>query len=132
VEAYARTLRPKLLLKTLRAPTIAWWRELDLRECALVLGGEAACARLHQVIEPEVLTLYGAKADLRRFMIQRPLPTDPRGNVEIIEQFWRFASDPLELAPRLLIYADLLATGDARCLEAAQAMEGGIIDRFAR
>jgi hypothetical protein len=131
VEAYARTLRPKRLLKTLRAPTIAWWRALDLRDCALVLGGEAAAARLHRTIEPEVLTLYGAKADLRRFMVQHPLPEDPRGNVEILEQFWHFAPDPPELAPRLLIYADLLATGDARCLEAAQAMEGGILDRFA-
>ena len=44
----------------------------------------------------------------------------PDGNVEILGKFWGFESAPPELAPPLLIYADLLATGDARCLEAAR------------
>jgi hypothetical protein len=131
VEAYARTLRPKLALQTLRAPTIAWWRELDPRGLGLALGGEAAAARLAGNLEPEVLTLYGAKTDLRRFAIARPLRADPRGNVELLERFWRFEHDPPELVPDLLVYADLLATGDARCLEAARALEGGIFDRLA-
>lgn len=131
VEAFARTLRPKLVLQTLRSPMIDWWRELDPREFGLVLGGEAAAARLTGMIEPEMLTLYGAKADMKRFILRRPLRTDPRGNVEILQQFWHFDPDPPELAPTLLIYADLLATGDARCLEAARALEGGILDRLA-
>lgn len=131
VEAYARTLRPTLRLRVFQAPTISWWHELDFAQYGLVLGGEAAAARVTGIIEPQTVTLYGAKAASLRFMTQQPMRSAPDGNVEILSKFWNFESAPPELAPPLLIYADLLATGDARCLEAAQDMEGRLLDRFA-
>jgi hypothetical protein len=131
VEAYARTLRPKLLLRIFQAPTIDWWRELDLKHYGLILGGEAAAARLTDIIEPQKVTLYGSKAASLLFMTKRPMQPDSNGNVEILSKFWHFEHDPPELAPLLLIYADLLATGDARCIEAAEDLEGRLLDRFA-
>ena len=65
------------------------------------------------------------------FMTKRPMQPDSNGNVEILSKFWHFEHDPPELAPLLLIYADLLATGDARCIEAAEDLEGRLLDRFA-
>ncbi len=131
VEAYARTLRPKLLLRVFRAPTINWWRELEPGQYGLILGGEAAAARLTGIIEPQTITLYGDKAASLLFMTKRPMQPDSNGNVEILSKFWHFEQDPLKLAPLLLIYADLLATGDARCIEAAEDLEGRLLDRFA-
>lgn len=130
VEAYARTLRPKLRLRLFQAPTLSWWHELDFAQDGLVLGGEAAAARITGIIEPQTVTLYGTKAASLRFMTKQPMRSAPDGNVEILSKFWGFESAPPELAPPLLIYADLLATGDARCLEAAQDMEGRLLDRF--
>lgn len=44
---------------------------------------------------------------------------DPKGNIEVREAFWPDSRDLQGQIPWLLIYADLLATNDSRCLEAA-------------
>ncbi|MGH2396486.1 MAG: type IV toxin-antitoxin system AbiEi family antitoxin [bacterium] len=131
VDAYARTLRPKLLLGRYRAETLDWWTTLNLLDYGLVLGGEAAAARLTRILRPGTLTFYGAKADPRLLLEQR-LKADPVGNVEFLKRFWEFEDDPPGMAPAVLVYADLLATGDARCLEAAKQLEGGILARLGR
>ncbi len=47
--------------------------------------------------------------------------TDERGAVEILEAFWKPLEDEEpQTAPPLLVYADLMATGDPRNLEAAR------------
>lgn len=131
VDAYTRTLRPKLLLGRYRAETLDWWATLDPLNYGLVLGGEAAAARLTEILRPGTLTFYGPKAEPRLLLDQRLKP-DPEGNVEFLRRFWAFENDPPELAPAVLVYADLLATGDARCLEAAKQLEGGILARLGR
>jgi hypothetical protein len=42
--------------------------------------------------------------------------------VEVHRRFWNFPGEPEHdnLVPPLLVYADLLATGDARCIETAK------------
>jgi len=61
----------------------------------------------------------------RLVLPRRPTPMvlhDPDGDAEVLEAFWQFEFDwpHPELVPPLLIYADLLATGDARNLETAR------------
>jgi hypothetical protein len=54
--------------------------------------------------------------------------------VEVRKQFWNFPVDPQHpgLAPPLLVYADLLATGDARCIETAKMIyDENIVRLFA-
>src|SRR4029453_14513586 len=46
VEAYARTLRPKLVLGRFKAEWLDWWETLDPLEYGLTMGGEGAGARL--------------------------------------------------------------------------------------
>jgi hypothetical protein len=57
-----------------------------------------------------------------RFLAAHRLCTDPRGNVEILEAFWDMTGDWTnpEIVHPLLVYADLLATGDARNIEIAR------------
>jgi hypothetical protein len=52
--------------------------------------------------------------------------------VEILRRFWQFGNPDPELAPTLLVYADLLAIGDARCLETAKLLYDQILAGFNR
>lgn len=128
VDSYARTLRPKLLLGTFRVPDIGWWQTFDGTRSGLALGGEAAAAR-SGLLTPQTVTLYGTRAAANRFQLEHRMTPASDGNVEFLSRFWAFDQQPPGLAPPLLIYADLLATADARCIEAAASLED---DLFAR
>lgn len=120
VEAYARTLRPKLLLGTFRAQAGDWWRQVDAPAYQARLGAEPAAARLDNYLRPGIATFYAEKLPARLLADHR-LRADPYGDVEIRKRFWNFdLPDYPELTPPVLVYADLLATGDGRCMEAAQ------------
>ena len=125
VDAYARALRPRTLLGRYYVPTLANWKDWPLAEHGALWGGEPAAAMLTDYLRPGVLTLYAEKlpgllAAQQRF-IKEPAP----GHTEVVEvrkRFWKFPGDPDhdDLVPPLLVYADLLATGDARCIETAK------------
>jgi hypothetical protein len=129
VEAYARTLRPKLLLGRYKAETLDWWKTLDPIKYGLTMGGEGAGARITHHLRPGTLTFFGQKAE-PRFLLDQHLKTDPTGEVEILRRFWQFENPEPALAPTLLVYADLLAIGDARCLETAKLLYDPILAGF--
>jgi len=131
VEAYARTLRPKLILGRFKAEKLDWWETVDPLKYGLTMGGEGAAARLTRHLRPGTLTFFGTKAE-PRFLLDHRLRTDPSGEVEILHRFWLFDNDDPALAPTLLVYADLLAIGDARCLETAKRLYEGILARLGR
>jgi hypothetical protein len=131
VEAYARTLRPKLVLGRFKAERLDWWETVDPLEYGLTMGGEGAAARLTRHLRPGTLTFFGKKAE-PRFLIDQRLRTDPGGEVEILRRFWNFDNEDPALAPTLLVYADLLAIGDARCLETAKRLYDDILAQLGR
>ena len=53
-----------------------------------------------------------------------------RGPVEVLKRFWNFEGEDAVVVPLPLVYADLLAIGDARCLETANLLHERIVDRF--
>jgi hypothetical protein len=127
VEAYIRTLRPKLLLGRFRAEKLEWWKTMDPLKYGLALGGEGAAARLTHHLRPGTLTFFGDQVD-PHFLLDYQLRSDPRGEVEVLRRFWNFENRGAPaLVPTLLVYADLLATGDARCLETAKRIYDGIL-----
>jgi hypothetical protein len=129
VEAYARKLRPKLLVGRYQADGNAWQATLDPLKYAAVWGGETAAAKMTNMLRPEITTLYVRQRDPALIHAARLRP-DPNGNVELVTRFWEFENDPPDLAPAILVYADLLATGDARCIEVARELRGDIVARF--
>jgi hypothetical protein len=129
VEAYARTLRPKLILGRYKAETLDWWNTVNPVKYGFKMGGEGAAARLTHHLRPGTLTFFGPKAE-PRFLLDQHLKTDPAGEVEILRQFWQFENAKPTLAPTLLVYADLLAIGDARCLETAKLLYDEILAGF--
>ena len=130
-EAYARTLRPKLVIGRFNTDQAQWWANAKPTKYDLAFGGEVAAERLTQALRPETVTLYGERAD-PRLLIDYKLRKDPDGPVEILQRFWAFPTQDKDLTPDPLIYADLLNIGDARCLEAADIIYEKIVNGFKR
>ena len=121
VTNYPELLRPKLVLGRYRAIDRDWWKDAQLRRFRACWGGEVAAAILTKYLKPERVTVY-TKGKPAELLLTNKLKKDPDGDVEILETFWRTDYDwpHIELAPPLLLYADLLATGDARNIETAR------------
>ncbi|MBI4013946.1 MAG: hypothetical protein HY359_16630 [Candidatus Rokubacteria bacterium] len=125
VTTYPLTLRPKLNPRRFRAPDPAWWQRTRLPDGAL-WGGEVAAHRLTDYLKPATGTLYLDPAKGRdgvtALVQDHRLRADLKGEVEILDRFWNFPTDPThpDLVPPLLVYADLMATLDPRNLEVAK------------
>lgn len=131
VEAYLRTLRPQTLIGRYQAEQPEWWKAVDLRKHKAMLGGEPAGAVLTGHLKPGIATLYLADAP-GRLIVEHRLKPAAEGNVELRRRFWPFEHpwNHPELTPPLLVYADLLGTGDARCIETAQRLFDGHLARL--
>lgn len=131
VEAYARVLRPKLIAERLRL------LDVDEREHLIQRGKEvgrwSGDVAEHEVIGwllPSALRSYSLVfyssaniGDVRRAL--RAIP-DSGGTVEVLRPFWTQAFEdthpPQEgngVVWPVLIYADLMASGDPRAIEVA-------------
>lgn len=126
-EAYARTLRPKLVLARYQAEMLPTWETLPAEQYGMMLGGEMAAARITRRLHPATLTLFADKIN-PRFILDFRLRPHPQGNVEVLRRFWRFDTGYAGMAPLPLIFADLLAIGDARCVEAADQIYERIME----
>ena len=125
-EFYPRTLRPRLTLGRFRAETLDWWKTIDPTRYGAVLGGEPAGGRLTGYLRPGTATFYMEKID-PRLLIDLRLRPDADGNVEVFRRFWTFAAEAPALAPPPLVYADLMATGEGRCIETAKLVFDRIV-----
>jgi len=119
---YPARLRPKLVRGRFAAPDVAWWEKARIPQGRGVFGGEVAADRLTGHLKPARVTLYVWGAPDEVILANRLRP-DARGGVEVLEAFWTPIEDEAavrQTAPPLLVYADLMATGDPRNLEAAR------------
>ena len=126
-EAYTERLRPKLLLGRFHTDETEWWKTALLHTMKACWGGEVAAAKLTNYLKPQVKTIY-APGRLPRLQAQFLFRPEREGEIELLKRFWSFeglAEHP-DLAPALLIYADLMASGDERNAETA----GMIYDRY--
>lgn len=122
VDAYTRELRPKLKPRRYKVTHADWWKKEDLVALDMCLGGEPAAAVLTKHLRPELVTVYG---DTHFAALARKAHAvkDEYGNLEVLQKFWRFElpgfNTRYPLVPPLLVYADLVATADARNIETA-------------
>ena len=122
---YPVKLRPKLqarrfthLVTNARAP--AWWKNADLRPHNAVWGGEVGAEILTNYLRAETVTIY-AHGPIDDLITKFRLRPDPEGEIEILQAFWnQNDEDNLPTAPPLVIYADLMAEGNARAIETAK------------
>jgi len=126
-QAYARRLRPKTLKMLYTTPLFDTWAEWGLEPGDGLWGGEPAARLLTQYLRPGVLTIYAHRLPpqfmARQRMSKAVGPTADRV-VEWRLPFWgTLPPGPRpDIVPPVLVYADLLATGDGRCIETAEVL----------
>lgn len=126
---YARRLRPKTLQAIYATPSFDAWEHWEIEPAKALWGSEPAARLLVQHLRPGVLTLYAERMPARLLVEQRmqrainasAALADGRV-VELRKPFWGTlpADGQPGIVPPALVYADLLATGDSRCLETAE------------
>jgi hypothetical protein len=123
VTRFETDLRPRLDEATLHGPEPRWWiSHLSDARWDAALSGETAMAALGYPIRPETVTLYG-QPPWHPVRKAARLKAGELPNVSLRERFWN--TDYLgadALVPRLLVYADALASDDARQIEVAREM----------
>jgi len=144
VEAYPEKLKPKQLIGEFVADEPLWWKKIEIEQYGAYWGGELAAAEYTNYLKPETLTVYlpekgrkkfFAKARLQKIMRRHEAQwaTSNRNIVEIYRPFWShdFTQNQINkrmtdkvnklagLVHPILVYADLVATGDSRNLETA-------------
>lgn len=134
VTMYPDQLRPKLMVGRFRAVNPNWQEDAgDLTLYGACWGGEPAAARITGLLKPQIATIYAWK-DVNAFILHNKLRKDPQGDIEIMKAFWGEAMQKKygDLAPPLVVYADLLATADPRNIEIAQKLYEQKINGFVR
>jgi len=133
VTAYPEQLRPKKMIGLYRTDNWDWWKNADIKKFNAFWGGEVAAALLTKYLKPQKITIY-TKQPMGRFLLKNKIKKDPNGDIEILRVFWDFEENCLnnEVVHPLLIYADLLATGDARNIETARIIYERELNRYIR
>lgn len=130
VTGYPEVMRPKMLIGRYTAKDKYWWQGVALPEL-FFWGGEIAAAKITGYLKPEIITVYTHNTPTR-LIFQNKLRKDPNGEVEVLKAFWRKGYNWYQgdMVHPLIIYADLLATGDARNLETAKMIYNNELYRF--
>lgn len=120
VETYPEQLGGKILKGRYSPKDPDWWQNANIREDGGLWGGEVAAAKLTVYLKPAAARVYMEEAP-GKMLVKNKLSKSPEGSVEVLDKFWGFEFDWQhgDLVPPLLIYADLMATGDARNIETA-------------
>ena len=121
VGAYALRVVPRYKVRRFHAENRDWWKNVELKPLGAFWGGDVAAFRLTGYLKPVEITIY-TRANLVTLLQAHRMRADPKGEVRIVEPFWDFPANEGEgdNVPPLLVYADLMATGDPRAIETAQ------------
>ena len=102
------------------------WRNMSLQPGEAVWGAEMAAYRMDGYLQPAQAVMY-SWVGRESLMLQYRLRPDAGGEVEVVDAFWHPQSPETSvLAPPLLVYADLMASPDGRCREAAARLWEGM------
>ena len=126
-QQYNEFLKPKLLINQMsfRTPdTRKKWKEMLLPE-GMYWGGDCGANLVDGYLIPGEFEIYSEVVSSLLLRTGAVVP-DPNGEIRIYKKFW-IGDEKEKLAPTLVIYADLMGTGDSRCHEAAlRIKENGI------
>ncbi len=129
VENYNQVLKPKLLMGRLAFRTNEQrnkWRAMELPE-RMYWGGEGAANMIDNYLDPGAYDIY---TDVPTAYLMKTgfVKQDANGDIKVYQKFWKWETEN-HLVPLILVYADLMGSGNSRCLEAAnRLMEYGLND----
>ena len=130
---YNEKLQPKLSLGTYRfvsKEAFDHWPKLPLQQGKTFWGGEPAADLLVHYLRPGQLILYTSESKASLMKNYKLVP-DKNGPIKIYQKFWYQESQNTNIAPPLLVYADLMNWGDKRSRETAEIIyEQYLRDQF--
>lgn len=128
-QAYINRLMPKLDLGPVTAGVKITDQALKSLKGSACWGGESAAEHYTQYLKPKDRTLYLAKdaqtTVMNQLRLKRPSPFNEEGSggvVHLRTQFWPQQTSADIYAHPLVVYADLLATPDARNFDTARML----------
>jgi len=102
------------------------WEKIPITDYHTQWGGEPAAKLLTAYLKPAKLTLYTTESKTMLLKTYKLAPQD-NGVLGIYKKFWKFNMGPLDTVPPILVYADLVNTGDPRNLETAKKLYDGLL-----
>ncbi|MDZ7773065.1 MAG: type IV toxin-antitoxin system AbiEi family antitoxin [Balneolaceae bacterium] len=122
VAAFADELKPRLHVGNftfLNANGMHTWNDLNL-DYRDSWGGEPGAELLTHNLKPAELYLYTVKTKAE-LMVQYQLKPDLEGKVKVYRSYWNVGTDLDQgtVAPPLVIYTDLMTTGEPRNVKVA-------------
>lgn len=120
---YGMTLKPKLLLARMAFRNIEImkrFKELEL-PTGMLWGGEPSAALTTGYMNPEEFTIY-TEVPATLLIKTGTVKPDRDGDILLYKKFWK-ENDEKRTVPPVLTYADLMETGNGRCIESAQKMK---------
>ena len=127
VENYPYKLREKQKIGLFTTDNTQWWQTIDLTKFDGRWGGEVAAAKYTNYLNPKNAVVYLNKINMGKLLqagrLRKIAPNEqPELRVELIEPFWEQknnTAERIDLVHPVLVYADLVETGDPRNLEVA-------------
>lgn len=120
ITAFETKLKPKLEIGNftfIDQDTANNWKNIPLDDQS-VWGGEAGGDLLTGMIRPQILTLYTTN-DRGNLMKKLRVKPDPNGEIQVLSPYWRIQAGE-KTAPPLVIYSDLMLTGEQRNFQIAK------------
>lgn len=129
VEAYPHKLKEKHWLGTFTTDTPDWWQDIHPEEFQAAWGGEVAAGEYTGYLNAKDAVVYIGKARMADFLkharLKKAKPDEKAGpKIDLIEPFWKQKTETVwpGLVHPLIVYADLVATGDPRNLDTAKRL----------
>ena len=124
-ERFNEVVKPKLFIKSLSFRENGnrnIWKETALPQ-GMSWGGDCGANIIDGYLIPGAYEIYTSIPAAS--LIATGKVSNTPGEIKVYSKFWK--EDDSRTAPLLIIYADLMGSGDARCIEAAQRLkENGI------
>jgi hypothetical protein len=138
VDAYLEKLRPKLTVGAFRAVNPQWWNKVgkNITNYGAKWGGEVVAHEMTGYLKPQEITVYLEAGDGANLFEENRFRKDPDGDIHVYRAFWGADKTGDKTWPGLvdplIAYADLVGTGDARNLEAAEELLGEHLAEYIR
>lgn len=124
---YNQTLKPKLMVKEMEfvdAECRRDWEKITM-PIGTCWGGEGGAYIIDRYLIAEQFDIY-TEVPTVKLMMTKKMRFEENGSIRVYQKFWKGGKNE-KVAPRILIYADLMGSGNSRCIEAAQKLiENGI------
>lgn len=131
IDQYEHELKPAIEMGTFRFASeqdYQNWRRIPLEGKKTLWSGEPGGHLLTGMLKPVKLTIY-SQENRNDLISQYRLVRDPDGYIKVYSKFWTYDNQKGSVAPPLLVYADLLNTGDSKNIEAAERIFDDVLKK---